>query len=72
MEPLTQDQFCERFKAYMVKHAGFERFKDEDGNDDCTVAEYAEEIALSYWHEPDQRTEGPEECAAADMSYWGE
>jgi len=72
MEPLTRDQFIDRFKAHMVARAGFERFKDEDGRDDCTVADYAEEIAASYWEDPDQRAEGPEECADADMSYWGD
>lgn len=28
--------------------------------------------APTYWDDLHQRAEGPEECAAADMSYWGE
>ena len=26
----------------------------------------------NYWDDPSQRAEGPEECADADISYWGE
>ena len=63
---MTKEEFCERFKAYMLKVAG-PRF--DDGS---SIAEYADETAPTYWDEPDQRAEGPEACADADMSYWGE
>lgn len=36
------------------------------------VSEYADEVAPTYYDEPWQQLEGPEECADADMSYWGE
>ncbi|GEP00512.1 hypothetical protein [Methylobacterium haplocladii] len=60
-------EFCRRFVAYMVKRAGFTHF-----DDDKSVEEYAQETAPTYWADKDQRQEGPEECADADMSYWGE
>lgn len=64
---LSLEDFCARFKAYMVKHAGFETF--DDGG---TVAEYADGTAPTYWEEQHQSGESPEECAASDMSYWGD
>lgn len=71
-ETLTKEQFCERFVAHMTKQSPFTCFKNEDGTDAETVAEYAEATAPTYWDDLHQRAEGPEECAAADMSYWGE
>lgn len=63
---ISKEEFCQRFKARMLAVAG-EKFDDGD-----SIAEYADGTAPSYWGEPDQRAEGPEECADADMSYWGE
>lgn len=65
MEP-NKEEFCARFKAYMLSVAG-EKF-----DDGTSIAEYADATAPTYWDEPDQRAEGPEECASADMSYWGD
>ena len=64
-DPITRDEFIARFKARMLGYAT----KFDDGS---SVAEYADEIARTYWADPDQRAEGPEECADADVSYWGE
>jgi hypothetical protein len=41
-------------------------------DDGESIADYADEIAPSYWETPWQREMGPEECADADISYWGE
>lgn len=71
-EPLSKDTFCARFKAYMITHAGFEKFDDDEEGAGETVADYADATAPSYWEEQHQDGESPEECAAADMSYWGE
>lgn len=63
---LSKEDFCARFKARMIRVAG-EKF--DDGN---SIAEYASETAPSYWEEQHLDGESPEECADADMSYWGE
>ena len=68
MTTIDRSEFIRRFVEYMVNNAGFERFEP----DGMPVRQYAETVAATYWGEPDQRAEGPEECAAADMSYWGE
>lgn len=65
-EPIDKASFVAKFKARMVAMMG-EKF--DDGG---SIAEYADEIAPSYYDDPDQRRDGPEECAAADISYWGD
>lgn len=65
---LTQDEFCARFKAHMLKRAGRATFDDGE-----SIADYADETAPTYWEDEGWlRNEGPEACADADMSYWGE
>ncbi len=64
---MTQGEFIARFVAYIVKMAWFSHF-----DDGVSVEDYAKEVAVLYWDEPHQREDGPEECARADMSYWGE
>lgn len=66
-ETITKEEFCQRFVAHMVKMAGFEKFDDGE-----SVRDYAEATAPTYWDEPDQRKDGPEECAEVDISYWGD
>jgi len=44
-ETLTREQFCERFVAHMTKQSPFTCFKNEDGTDAETVAEYAIRLA---------------------------
>lgn len=63
---ISKEEFCRRFKARMLACAG-EKF-----DDGTSIAEYAEETAPNYYDDPDQRSDGPEECADADISYWGE
>lgn len=63
---MSEEEFCARFKARMLAVAG------DTFDDGASVAEYAEQTAPSYWEEQWQRGLGPEECADADMSYWGE
>jgi hypothetical protein len=63
---LSQEEFCARFKAYMLKTAG-DKFDDGE-----SIAEYADDTAPSYYEDRLDHGETPEECAAADISYWGE
>jgi hypothetical protein len=62
---MAREEFCARFKAEMLR-AG------PTFDDGTSITEYADETAPTYWDDPDQRAEGPEACAQADMSYWGE
>lgn len=64
--PLTKEEFCARFKARMLAVAG------ATFDDGTSIADYADENAPLYFKERDYAEEGPEECADADMSYWGE
>lgn len=66
MSDLTKEEFCERFKARMLA-SGATHFDDGE-----SIADYAEETAPTYWETDWQRELGPEECAEADMSYWGD
>jgi hypothetical protein len=63
---IPRDEFLQRFKARMIERAG------QTFDDGTSIPQYADEIAPSYYDDEDQRSEGPEECADADMSYWGE
>lgn len=65
-EQITKEEFIERFVSHMKRQAG--QFFD----DGYPIEKYAREAAPTYWDEPHQRSDGPEECADADMSYWGE
>lgn len=42
------------------------------GDTEAELRAYAAEIAESYYETEWQREEGPEACAQADISYWGE
>jgi hypothetical protein len=64
---LDEAEFCRRFVARMVNRAGFTHFED-----DLSVEDYARQTAPTYYEDPEQRRDGPEECVDADMSYWGE
>ena len=63
---LPKDEFCARFKKRMLAVAGD---KFDDGT---SIADYSEETAPTYWQEQHKDGETPEDCADADMSYWGE
>ena len=64
---LTREEWERRFVARMVSTAGFDRFDDGE-----LVSDYAKGVAPSYWEVDEDAKEGPEDCADADMSYWGE
>lgn len=59
-------EFCARFKVRMMTHASVYDGTSEE------LSEYADQVAPTYWEEPDQRVYGPEECADTDASYWEE
>ncbi|MGP3726101.1 hypothetical protein [Cereibacter sphaeroides] len=63
---MTKEQFIEAFVARCVSVAG------PTFDDGSSIADYAREVAPSYWADDHQREDGPEACADADMSYWGE
>lgn len=65
-EDPTLEEFCARFKARMVAVAG----PRDDTGDPSGVERYADQVAPTYFAEPDQREEGPEACADTDISYW--
>lgn len=66
MSEVTQDEFVARFVAEMVRVGG-ERFSDGE-----SIRDYATDTAKTYFDDFEQRLEGPEECARADISYWGD
>lgn len=59
---MSKEEFVQRFVTYMVDVAG-PVFADGQ-----SVAEYARESAPLYWDIPEQRAEGPEDCASSDLS----
>jgi hypothetical protein len=63
---ITKDEFVARFKARMIAFA----CAPEDIDGAASLAKYADQAAPTYWDEPDQRDEGPEACADAEMSCW--
>jgi hypothetical protein len=65
-QDLPRDVFCARFKAEMLRIAG------PTFDDGSSIADYADDAAPTYFDEPWQREDGPEECARADISYWGD
>lgn len=68
---IPQDEFCARFKAHMVARMGT-KFDDTEDGPGGSIEAYADEVAKEYWTDPEQRQDGPEECADSDISYWGE
>lgn len=64
-KPIGKDEFCDRFVASMTGRANYQKFADG-----CTVLEYAEETALSYWELDKFRPLGPEICVVRDMRHW--
>jgi hypothetical protein len=66
-EDLTEAEFVARFTAHCLRTCGFTHF-----DDGTSVADHCADVAPSYWADPFQRETGPEECADADMDFWGE
>jgi len=66
---LDREEFCRQFVAHMTERAA-PRTHFDDGS---SIRDYAEAAAPTYWEDANWlRKEGPEACADADMSYWGE
>jgi hypothetical protein len=63
---MDKTEWCAAFKAEMLRVAG------PTFDDGSSIADYADDTAPLYWDEPDQRAEGPEQCARDDMDCWGE
>jgi len=59
---MEKDKFVSRFKAELKRLLPSGAY--EDGT------KYIDEIALTYWDNPAQRAEGPEDCAEAEASEW--
>ena len=68
MSEMSEAEFCARFKARMLAAVG-PPYLFDDGE---SIADYADDIAPTYYATAWQRELGPEECADADMSYWGD
>ena len=64
---ITRDEFCKRFVTRMLDRAGRDHFDDGE-----LILDYADRTAPTYFEDDGIRDEGPEACADADMSYWGE
>lgn len=64
VEDLSLEEFCARFKARMLELAG------PTFSDGSSIADYADQAGPTYYAEPDQRADGPEQCVADDFSYW--
>lgn len=58
---ITRDEFLARFKSKLRDLLG-EHYDFK----------YVDQIAPTYWDDLQQRAEGPEECAEAEFSEWGE
>lgn len=65
---MPKDEFVQRFTAELLRIVG-PTYGDEDGAPYSTD-EYGGEVGPTYWDDPDQRADGPEECARTDYSYW--
>lgn len=64
----AREAFCAAFIARMMAVA------DPLPGSECahSLLKYAEQAAEDYYDDPDQRDEGPDACADADISYWEE
>lgn len=60
---MEREEFLVRFKAELIRCVGEKTCED--------VGAYADDIGPTYWDDPGQRADGPEECARADASEWG-
>lgn len=69
---ITKEEFCARFVARIMAKTGGGNFQDDEDGPGESIEAYAKETAPTYWEDRSQRAEGPEECADADMSYWGD
>lgn len=66
MSQISKEEFEARFVAEMMTYSLV------FGGTEAELRTYAEDIASSYYDDPDHRAEGPEACAEADVGYWEE
>jgi hypothetical protein len=66
MSEITKEEFVTRFCDRMVAKVG------GTFSDGASVGDYALSIAETYWDDPGQRADGPEECADTDLFYGAE
>jgi hypothetical protein len=59
---MEKDEFIARFKAALKRELPPGAYEGAE--------DYVNEIAPTYWDDPQQRAEGPEECAEAEASEW--
>ncbi len=64
-ETITEAEFVERFTARLVANVGE---TDAEGE---SVREYGARMGPTYYRDRDQRADGPEACADADLDCWG-
>lgn len=64
---MTRDEWIEAFVAEMMKQAGFATF-----DDGTNVADYARDVAPTYYDDPNMRADGVATCVESDIDYWGE
>lgn len=62
---IGKEEFCDRFVASMIVRAAHHAFADG-----CSVKDYAEETAMSYWESTHFRSLDPESCVVSDMRHW--
>lgn len=62
---IGKEEFCDRFVASMIFRVNYQAFADC-----CSVKDYAEETAMSYWKSGHFRPLGPENCVVSDMRHW--
>lgn len=58
---ITSEEFIIRFKSRLREILG-----------ESWDAQYVDKIAPTYWDDLGQRADGPEDCAEAEASEWGE
>jgi hypothetical protein len=66
-EALDANTFADRFTAEVIRLAGRRTFDDGE-----SIETYARETALSYFEDQYRDGMSPEECAEADVGYWGD
>lgn len=68
-----EEEFNRRFADELVRIVGPTYQQELDTlneYEDADTRQYALDVAPTYFAEPDQREEGPEECARNDFAYW--
>lgn len=63
-ETIGEAEFVERFTAHLVGRVG------ETDSAGESVRAYGEQMGPIYFRDLDQRLEGPEACAEADLDCW--